>query len=260
MELNSKIVEAKVMHHRLLPKRNRFRYGIFTFQLDLDELDRLGKSLFLLGRNRRRLFSFNDSDHLNYGYSDIKENFLEYIRSQGVKENVGKVVLVTNLRVLGYAFNPVSFYFAEDESGSPICAVAEVGNTFGEMKLYFLGKETSDGKGFRKKEGKYFYVSPFVTLDSVFDFRLFPPKDGELHVRIDALEKGNTTMVTTYTGRARELSDLNLLWMFLKYPLVTLKIIGLIHWQAFKLYLYKVPFIRKKEDTSLQIGVHLGKR
>ncbi|EQA46596.1 PF07103 family protein [Leptospira broomii serovar Hurstbridge str. 5399] len=260
MGLNSKIIEAKVMHDRRIPKRNRFRYGIFTFQIDLDELDLLNQSFRLIGRNNRRLFAFRDADHMDFGKAGIKENFLEYVSRAGVKEKVGRVTLVTNLRILGYTFNPVSFYFAEDEFGRPLCSVAEVGNTFGEMKHYFLGKETLDARGFRRQEGKFFYVSPFISLDSVFDFRLNPPADDRLNIRIDALEKGETIMMTTYTGKARRLTDLGLLWMFFKYPFVTFKVISLIHWQALKLYLNKIPFIRKNENIDLQIGVHLGKR
>ncbi|TGL58962.1 DUF1365 domain-containing protein [Leptospira sarikeiensis] len=260
MGLNSKIIEAKVMHDRKIPKPNRFRYGIFTFQLDLDELNSVNDRLKLFGNNKFQVFSFYDRDHLNFGKEGIKENFLQYLSEQGVKEKVEKVTLITNLRVFGYVFNPVSFYFAEDKDGNPVCAVVEVGNTFGEMKLYFLGKGSLEQKGFRKKERKYFYVSPFVGLDSEFDFHLDPPKGGKISLRIDAFEKGERVMVTTYTGNARELTDLNLLWMFLKYPFVTLKVIGLIHWQALLLYLKKIPFIRKDDGIDKQRGLHFGRR
>ncbi|TGK03804.1 DUF1365 domain-containing protein [Leptospira semungkisensis] len=260
MGLNSKIIEAKVMHDRSIPKRNRFRYGIFTFQLDLDELDTLNDRSFLFGKNKFRTFSFYDADHLHFGKQGLKENFLEYMKEQGVKEKVEKVTLITNLRVFGYVFNPVSFYFAEGPNGDPICAIAEVGNTFGEKKLYFLGKESLEQRGFRKKEDKFFYVSPFVSLDSEFDFYLNPPSGDKINLRIDAFEKGKRVMVTTYTGKARELTDLNLLWMFFKYPFVTLRVIGLIHWQAFILYLKRIPFIRKDEGLDQQRGLHLGRR
>ncbi|PJZ48549.1 DUF1365 domain-containing protein [Leptospira saintgironsiae] len=260
MGLNSKIVEARVMHDRKIPKPNRFNYGIFTFQLDLDELDIVNDRLWMLGNNKFRVFSFKDTDHLNFGKEGLKENFLEYLRQEGVKEKVEKVTLITNLRVFGYVFNPVSFYFAEDKDGNPICAVVEVGNTFGEMKLYFLGKRSFDQKGFKKKEGKFFYVSPFVGLDSEFEFHLNPPQGGRVNLRIDAFENGERVMVTTYTGKVSDLTDLNLIWMFIKYPFVTLKVIGLIHWQALLLYLKKIPFIRKNEGLDKQRGLHLGRR
>ncbi|WP_040508542.1 DUF1365 domain-containing protein [Leptospira wolffii] len=260
MGLNSKIIEAKVMHDRKSPKRNTFRYGIFTFLLDLNEIESFGERFRLLGNNKFRMFSFLDRDHMDFGKSGIRENFLEYLRTQGVKEKVEKVTLITNLRLFGYVFNPVSFYFAEGEGGVPLCAVAEVGNTFGEMKLYFLGGDTLTEKGFRKKEAKFFYVSPFIGLDSEFDFYLNPPSDGGLHMRIDALENGQTILVTTYTGKMRELTDWGLVWMFIKYPFVTWKVIGLIHWQAFRLYLKKLPFLRKTDGEDQQRGVHFGRR
>ncbi|PJZ70791.1 hypothetical protein CH373_07720 [Leptospira perolatii] len=259
MEIRSSIVEAKVMHDRKKPKRNRFRYGIFTFQMDLDDLSSLNSKFRLLGRNRARIFSFYDSDHLGSNQKDIKENITEYLRMKGVKEEIRKILLVTNLRVFGYVFNPVSFYFAYDAKENPICAVAEVQNTFGELKPYFFGKEDYSDETFRKVEAKHFYVSPFIALDSEFDFRLSPPKRDRLNLRIDAIESGEKVLVTTYSGTYKKLTDLALLWMLCKYPFVTLKVIFLIHWQAMKLYLHKIPFIRKQERLHLQKGVQLGK-
>lgn len=128
------------------------------------------------------------------------------------------------------------------------------------MKLFFLGKGSFTQKGFKKKEGKFFYVSPFVSLDSEFEFYLNPPQDGRINLRIDAFENGERVMVTTYTGKALDLTDLNLIRMFLKYPFVTLRVIGLIHWQALLLYLKKLPFIRKNEGLDKQRGLHLGRR
>ncbi|WP_207767182.1 DUF1365 domain-containing protein [Leptospira adleri] len=256
--MNSCIYQAKVMHDRRFPKKNTFRYGIFTFGLDLDELQSLDKNFRLFGVDRRALFQFSAKDHLDFGKSSVKENILEYLRQNGVSEPVGRIVLITNVRVLGYVFNPVSFYFFYDEREEPICAVAEVGNTFGEQKPFILGKDTWKDGAFRLKTGKFFYVSPFVDLTSEFEFTLRPSQE-RLNIRIDAIENGRTVMVTTYTGTKLEISDISLLKMFFRYPLVTVKVIVLIHWQALKLYLKGLPFIKKQNNIDLQKGVHLGK-
>ncbi|MBM9499770.1 DUF1365 domain-containing protein [Leptospira sp. 201903071] len=256
--MNSYIIQAKVMHDRRSPRKNRFSYGIFTFALDLDELQTLDEKLRLFGVERRSLFRFSAKDHLGFGKTKVKENILEYLKQNGVSETIQKAILITNVRILGYVFNPVSFYYFYGENDEPLCAVAEVGNTFGEQKPFFLGKETWKDGAFRLKTGKFFYVSPFVGLKSEFEFTLRPSKEG-LNIRIDVLEEDKAVMVTTYSGTKLELSDINLLRMFLRYPLVTVKVIVLIHWQALRLYLKGLPFIKKEENTDLQKGVHLGK-
>ncbi|TGL72784.1 DUF1365 domain-containing protein [Leptospira kmetyi] len=256
--MNSCIYRANVMHDRRSPKKNRFRYGIFTFALDLDELKELGARSRCFGTDQKALFRFSDEDHLDFGKVGVKENILEYLKQNGMNELVTKAILVTNLRILGYVFNPVSFYFFYGEQNSPLCAVAEVGNTFGEQKPFFLGKETWKDGAFRMRTGKFFYVSPFVGLKSEFEF-ILKPADESLNIRIDALEDGETVMTTTYTGKRIEWNDRNLIRMFFLYPLATVQVIVLIHWQAFKLYLKGLPYIRKNENIDLQKGVHFGK-
>ncbi|MDV6236320.1 DUF1365 domain-containing protein [Leptospira ellisii] len=256
--MNSCIFRANVMHDRTFPKRNRFRYRIYTFCLDLDELDRLDSELRFFGSERRAVFKFSKDDHLDYGKVSLRENLLEYLLQNGVSGPFKRILLITNIRVLGYVFNPVSFYFLYEESDRPVCAVAEVGNTFGERKPYFLGRTAWDDGVFRMRTGKFFYVSPFLDLRSEFEFALGLP-DEALRIRIDAFENGEKVMTTAYTGSRIPLTDFNLFLMFFSYPLVTLRVIVLIHWQAFKLYLKGLPFIRKNENTDLQQGVHFGK-
>ncbi|WP_246813874.1 DUF1365 domain-containing protein [Leptospira gomenensis] len=256
--MNSCIFRANVIHDRTFPKKNRFRYGIYTFCLDLDELERLDSELKLFGSDRRAVFRFAREDHLDYGKSSVRENITEYLRKNGISESFKRILLITNIRVLGYVFNPVSFYFFYDEADRPLCAVAEVGNTFGERKPYFLGRATWENGAFRMRTGKFFYVSPFLDLNSEFEFVLGSPED-RLHIRIDAFENDRKVMTTVYTGSRIPLNDLNLFLMFFYYPLVTLRVIALIHWQALKLYLKGLPFIRKNENMDLQKGVHFGK-
>ncbi|XDD52476.1 DUF1365 domain-containing protein [Leptospira sp. WS92.C1] len=246
------------MHDRKFPKKNRFRYRIFTFSLDLDELELLDTRLKLFGVDRSAFFRFSTNDHLDFGKTSVKDNILEYLKQNGVTETISKIILITNVRILGYVFNPVSFYFFYGAKEEPLCAVAEVGNTFGEQKPFFLGKESMRDEAFCLRTEKFFYVSPFVKLESEFEFTLRIPGDS-LNIRIDVLENGHTVMITTYTGKKIELTDGNLLRMFIQYPLVTVKVIVLIHWQAFRLYLKGLPYIKKTENTNLQKGVHLGK-
>lgn len=144
------------MHHRLEPKQHRFVYRVFMFYLDLDELDMLTSKFRLLSRNRFNIFSFRDRDHLQLAGSSVKENILAYLSSKGVDGSEFRIGLLTNLATFGYVFNPVSFYFCFDRSNNPVCAVAEVGNTFGELKPYFFNYEQFENNTFSKKNDKTF--------------------------------------------------------------------------------------------------------
>lgn len=251
--MNSSLYHCTVMHHRLEPLKNRFVYNVFMFALDLDEIDMLHSRLRLFSQNRFNIFSFRDTDHLRFGKPTVKEGILEYLRQNGIELNNGKVILVTNLRTFGHIFNPVSFYFCFNEAGAPVCAVPEVGNTFGELKPYLLRSEDRTAEGFRQTTTKFFYVSPFIDLDSTFDFRLAIPGE-KLHIAIDDHKDGKKIFLSVLTGNKVPLTDLRLLWYTIRFPLITLRIILLIHWQALKLYRKKLPYLKKEENPELQKG------
>ena len=279
--LRSCLYDCSVMHHRLAPKEHHFRYGIFQFCLDLDELDTLSARLRLFHRNRPALYRFNDRDHFgtngvvecgNGGvmaeapsphhsttpslHHSAKPGLLAWVAAQGLPLPADtRVLLLTHCRVFGYIFNPVSFYFCLDAQDRPLCAVAEVGNTFGEQKPFLLGPEHFDGEGrFRRIVPKHFYVSPFSALDLAFDFKLRVPGE-QLDIHIDDREGDRPVLLTALTGRRVPLTDANLARLTLKYPLVTLRVITLIHWHALKLWWNNVPWHRKAANPHLQQGV-----
>lgn len=259
MELNSKIYECSVMHHRIEPKKNNFNYNIYTFAIDLDEIDTMDKKLKLFSKEKWNLFSFYRKDHLNFGLPSLKEDMVSYVRDNGCTSPISRVVLITNLRVLGYVFNPVCFYYFYNPEGKVVCAVAEVHNTFGEMKpFYFDEKDMINSQFFSKMYNKYFYVSPFQDLETAFEFRMYPPHE-KLRVEIDDWKDNKKVFISAYRGRRKTLSSFNLLRYFFKYPLVTLRVIVLIHYQALILYLKKIPYYKKLENIELQKGVYVGK-
>lgn len=251
--MNSSLYECSVMHHRLEPVRNRFVYRVFMFAVDLDEIDMLHSTMRLFSRNRRNVFQFRDADHLDFGKPTLKDNIVEYLRRQGIELNNGRIILVTNLRTFGYIFNPVSFYFCFDASGTPVCAIAEVGNTFGEIKPYVLGPNERTGNGFRLMTKKLFYVSPFIDLDATFDFQLAIPGE-QMQITINDYKDGKKFFLSAVSGVRKPLTDARLAWYIVRFPFITLKVITLIHWQALKLYLKKLSYLKKTDHPDLQQG------
>jgi DUF1365 family protein len=261
-KLNSCLYKARVMHHRLAPKEHRFHYDVFMFYLDLEEIDALAKRLKFMSRNGFNLFNFRDKDHLQLpkenpdASKNIRQHIADYLQSKGSIIGKGRIMVLTNLCTLGYQFNPVSFYFCFDESGSPLCSVVEVCNTFREMKPYFLGSRTFREGHFKLNTRKDFYVSPFIDVDTDFDFDLHVPGE-KLQVKIDDYDKeGKRFFISTLSGARKELTDKQLLLYFLSFPLITLKIIGLIHYQALKLWLKKLPYHKKTDNKHLQKEVY----
>lgn len=258
--MNSCLYNATVMHNRMKPKSHRFHYNVFMFYLDLDELDVLCKKHWLLSRNRFNFFSFRDQEHLQLPIEkpdtskSTKEHIILYLKQNGFNFVDQRIMILTNLNILGYNFNPVSFYFIIGKSGQTECAIAEVGNTFGEMKPYFLGSELLKGNTFHLNTTKYFYVSPFIEHDTNFDFNLTIPGD-KLNIRIDDYKKEERFFISTLTGVKKALNTGNLLLYSLRFPLLTLRIITLIHWNALLLWLKKIPYHKKSDNGHLQRDV-----
>jgi DUF1365 family protein len=266
--VKSCLYECHVLHRRFTPRAHRFLYRIFMFALDLDELATLHEKLRLFSLNRRNLYSFREQDYLpvqepvhnSSGINppsatgdpqSLKARVVAYLAGRGIDLSGGRVMLVTLPRVAGYLFNPVSFYFCRDRSGQPVAALAEVTNTFREMKPFVLGPETREGNAFALRTPKYFYVSPFTDMDVAFDFVLRDPAE-QLSVQIDDYDAGRRTLTSTLTGRRHELTDGALTWFTLKYPLITLRVIALIHWHALLLYLKRVPWFAKAARPDAQ--------
>lgn len=248
------------MHHRLQPRPHRFHYHVFMFYIDLDEIDQLSSKLLLLSRNKFNFFSFRDHEHLQLPIDKpdksktTKQHILNYLKQNGVDVVPAKIMLLTNLNILGYNFNPVSFYYCFDNKNAPICAIAEVSNTFREMKPYILNAGHLTGDTFHLNTKKHFYVSPFFNHDANFDFNLKIPAD-KLNVRIDTFNEEERVFISTLTGVKKPLTNLNLFWYSIRFPFLTLRIIFLIHWQALLLWLKKLPFHKKAENKHLQQGV-----
>jgi DUF1365 family protein len=249
------LYECAVAHCRLKPKRHAFNYRVFMFALDLDDIPAVAKKIPWLSHNRFNLFSIHDADHIDLGQpGGIRGNLTHWLAGEGISCPAdSRIQLLTFPRVLGYGFNPVSFYYIESAAGQPLAAVAEVVNTFREMKLYALDQLGSDGI-WHRRVAKNFYVSPFSDPALEFDFRLGAPGES-WRVNIDDYDGSERMLLSAIRGERRGLTASRLFWYAFKYPMLSLKIIVLIHWHALLLWWKKVPFIRKSERREAQLDV-----
>lgn len=235
------IYECDVTHTRISPKKHAFTYRVFMLAIDLDDFPRIPS----LSQNRFNLFSIDNRDHLNTDPGkSIRQNLTAWLAEHGTETpNDAIIKLITFPRVLGYSFNPVSFYYIYRSAGEPITAVAEVTNTYREMKLFPLGEPDPQGK-FDHTVAKNFYVSPFSDPNDTFHFRLGQPSETwTVHIDNHAASKPN--LLSSIRGEQVELTASRLIWFAIKYPLISLSIIFRIHLHALLLFLKKIPHFPK---------------
>lgn len=236
--MRSALYVGTLMHARRAPRANVFRYPVYMTLLDLDELPELDRRLPLFGWNRRALTSFHDRDHV-----DVRA----LLRAHGIDLGPGgRLEVLTNLRVLEYVFNPVSFWWCYRGDGELACIVAEVNNTFGERLPYvLLPQDESARNGGRQWEtDKRIHVSPFMPMEQTYTWWFSEP-DGRVAVRMDVHEEGRPDFHATLVAHRVELTPASLRAALVRFPLMPAKVISLIHWQAVKLWAKRTPFHRK---------------
>ena len=222
----SSLMAGQVMHHRLQPWAHGFRYRLALFRLDLDELPRLSRAFTSLGIERARPLTFRAADHITA--DDVRAR----VREAGVTERVARLELVTSLRTFGYVFNPVSFFFCHGEDDRLLAVVCEVNNTFGQRHVYVLPADEGQSVWHEKK---VFHVSPFFTLDGTYRFS-FQISEEHIDARIDLYRGGEAQFVSRLTLDRRPLTSPAVLRMLVEYPVLPLRVIAAIHWQALRLW------------------------
>ncbi len=251
--MNSEFFISYIKHERFFPKRYEFENRYFWSKFDLDELDELAAKTSIFSRNSFNLVTFRDHDHINLGHKTLKENIQAWLIEQGIDEEIKKIELVTNPRILGYVFNSVSFYFIDTERNPYI--VIEIGNTFNEQKPYLVRPECKKGDEWIFTTQKYFYISPFTSLENSMTFKIRRNAKSFVVTIDDHTTDKRLEVRATFTGRSVPWTSGNLLKFFFIYPLTTLRLISSIHYHALKLFLMKVPYYKKAENQHLQTNL-----
>ncbi len=232
----SGLYPGRVMHQRLRPRRHRLGYRIFQMLLDLDELPDLDQKLKLFGHNRPSLLSFHEGDHGDGAPKSLRPYVERQLAAAGIDLQGGPVRLLCMPRVLGQVFNPISLYFCFHPDGRLAAILHEVNNTFGQRHSYLLPVEGGDGPTVRQACEKRFYVSPFMDMDLAYAFDIRPPAD-DVFVGVRTSDADGPLLLATFKGERKALSDRAILQAFLSSPLLALKVLGAIHWEALKIWL-----------------------
>lgn len=246
MSWKSAIFAGEVVHQRHRPKKHSLRYKVFTLLIDLDELPLLDQKLRLFGHNRAALLSVHDKDHGLGETGELKNWVARHLTDAGLKIADLRVTMLCYPRIFGYVFNPLTVYFCHSGKGELEAILYEVENTFHERHTYIIPASPNSDGSLRHSCAKEMYVSPFVPMECQYHFKILPPTD-KILVAINETDQDGALLYAAFSGRRQVLSDKALLKTLMTYPLMTLKVMGAIHWEALKLWAKGVPLHRHRK-------------
>ncbi len=249
---NSKIYTGKVIHKRFKPKEHYFEYNVFSLLIDLNELEEINKYIKFFSYNKFNIISFYDKDHGDRDGSSIKLWVKKNLRNIGIMTEDISIKLLCYPRIFGYVFNPLSTYFIYNKHSELISIFYEVKNTFGEQHTYIF--KAQDEKKIQNKCKKKFYVSPFIEMDCEYHFKTLNPRE-QLSVVINQNDKDGKLLFASQDGISKDFNNKNLILSYLTHPLMTFKIIGAIHYEAFKLWAKRIKLIAKKIKLKNNITI-----
>ncbi|MBP6690417.1 MAG: DUF1365 domain-containing protein [Hyphomonadaceae bacterium] len=240
------IYTGHVAHVR--PGKHRLRYSVFMLTVDLNTPP---EGLNLLKHNRNALFALFDRDHAGRKDAPLKPQIEAKLREAGIAWDGGRIVLLTMPRLFNYVFNPLSVYFCYRRDGSVAALVHEVSNTFGESHFYVLPPRVQENGAITQACAKEFFVSPFLEGGLTYEFTVTPP-DERVAVAMTVRRGEEIALTASFAGARRELTDAQLFRVWMGNPLMTLKVIAGIHWEALLMWLKGVRFLGRRGQLPRQ--------
>jgi DUF1365 family protein len=261
MTFQSTLYVGSVVHRRLRPRAHRLRYRMFWMLVDLDEIDALASELRLFSSNRFNAVSFYDADHGDGSGAPLRPQVERHLAKAGIAIDGGRIKLFCMPRIFGYGFNPLSIYFCYSRIGPLVAILYEVHNTFAERHSYLIPVDSlvnNPGSVITQQCHKVFHVSPFMDMDMTYQFRVVAPAE-RVAVAINAAKTDGVQLFAALAGRHRGLSDAGLLRLLVSHPLLTLKVVGAIHWHGLRLLLKGIKLRHHPAPPSIPVTTVLPK-
>ena len=250
---NSFIYNGSVIHKRFKPKEHFFKYKVFSLLIDLSELKSIDQKISFFSLNRFNLISFYEKDHGNRDGSSLVDWVKLNLKNNNIKTENIKIKLLCYPRIFGYVFNPLSIFFIYGNKEKLISILYEVKNTFGEQHTYVF-RVDSENNLIQNNCSKKFHVSPFIEMNCKYFFKILRPNE-KLSVIIDQYDEKGKILFASQDGIRSDLTSNQLLKSYLKHPLMTIKVISAIHFEAFKLWIKGIKFVKKKFKIKNNITV-----
>ena len=253
--MHSALYQGTIRHRRFSPAAHEFSYTMFMAYLDLAEIDEAFRGRWLWSASRPALARFRRADHFGDPAVPLDESVRALVAEKTGRRPDGPVRLLAHLAYFGWCFNPVSFFYCFDKTGRRVeTVVAEVSNTpWLEKHLYVLDRRASksDGDAMLFRLRKEFHVSPFMGMDQEYGWTFRDPGKW-LSVHMENFERGGKIFDATMSLGRRELTGPALALALARWPFLTLKVVGAIHWQALKLWLKRVPVFTHPRDRTAE--------
>ena len=243
--MKSCIYKGELYHHRYLPRENKFTYTVFFMFLDLEELEHVFDGRWLWSVGRANVANFKRADYLGPTDIPLDQAVRDRVEQKLGERPAGPIRMLTHLRYYGHCFNPVSFYYCYNATDTTVeYIVAEITNTpWLERHSYVLSMkqnlDTASGKHFQF--AKAFHVSPFMDMDFLYDWHFEEPGES-LRIHMKNFKEDNKFFEAVLTMQRREISGAALAWVLIRFPAMTMKVLSMIYWQAFRLWLKKTPY------------------
>ena len=245
MSIKSCIYQGTLYHNRYLPRENKFSYAVFFMFLDLEELEEVFKERWFWSVEHANVANFKRSDYLGPAEVPLDQAVRDRVEQELGERPEGPIRMLTHLRYYGHSFNPVTFYYCYNKAETEVeYIVAEITNTpWRERHSYALGKKQNLGEGREKRFrfNKKFHVSPFMDMEFRYDW-LFEEPDRSLFIHMVNFKVGTRYFEAILKMQRREITGPALAWVLVRFPAITLKVLSMIYFQAFLLWLKKIPY------------------